>query len=277
MRRQLPAVYAPSTSQAKEDLRKLLTIIWYLILRILKQEVNAEFRFRRWHIIPAVIIFFLVFQFRVQSPPAVVQYVVTPQATFPQLMPELPVVQAPVEEATVTNKDLLPVELRTPKKEVRVSDAAPMVPKIKIDNAKVKAYVNRFLHVAKAEEKKYGIPMEIALAQGIIESRSGSSTLAVRANNHFGIKCFSKKCGPGHCINHADDHSKDFFRKYGNAWESWRAHSILLSSGRYKKLHKYGKDWRAWAEGLERVGYATDREYAEKLISVIETYRLYDL
>ena len=89
--------------------------------------------------------------------------------------------------------------------------------------------------------EKYGIPASISLAQGLIESRAGSSKLAVNNNNHFGIKCFSRHCRKGHCTNFTDDTHKDFFRKFPSPWESWRAHSQLLSSGRYTKLRKNGR------------------------------------
>jgi hypothetical protein len=75
---------------------------------------------------------------------------------------------------------------------------------------KVKAYIRRFAKVAQAESKKYGIPASVKMAQAIVESSAGSSKLATRNNNHFGIKCFSKSCGQGHCSNFSDDHHKDF-------------------------------------------------------------------
>jgi hypothetical protein len=114
----------------------------------------------------------------------------------------------------------------------------------------------------------------ISLAQGLIESRAGNSKLAKQNKNHFGIKCFSKKCVKGHCSNHCDDHHKDFFRIFKSSWESWRAHSVMISSGRYASLKKNGRDYKKWAHGLKRLGYATDRTYAEKLIGIIERYKL---
>lgn len=136
-------------------------------------------------------------------------------------------------------------------------------------------YIARFAKIARQEMQKYGIPASISLAQGLIESRYGTSKLAVQNNNHFGMKCFSKKCRDGHCSNFFDDHHKDFFRKYPNAWESWRAHSQMLAGGRYARLKKHGRNYRKWAYGLESLGYATDRSYAEKLIGVIERYNLH--
>ena len=138
------------------------------------------------------------------------------------------------------------------------------------------AYVKRFSKVAKTEMEKYGIPASITLAQGLLESNVGASRLATRNNNHFGIKCFSKRCGKGHCSNFTDDSHKDFFRKYRSAWESYRAHSKLLTAKRYSKLYKLKKtDYKGWAKGLKKAGYATDPKYAEKIIALIEDLKLH--
>lgn len=141
--------------------------------------------------------------------------------------------------------------------------------------SKQKAYVKRFSSVAKSEMKKFGIPASITLAQGLIESNAGESKLAQQNNNHFGMKCFSKKCSKGHCSNFTDDSHKDFFRKYKSAWESYRSHSNMLMGKRYKNLRKHGKDYKAWAYGLKKAGYATDKRYAQKLIHIIEELKLY--
>jgi flagellum-specific peptidoglycan hydrolase FlgJ len=137
------------------------------------------------------------------------------------------------------------------------------------------AYVARFAHVAKAEMKKYGIPASITLAQGLIESNAGESRLSKQNNNHFGMKCFSKKCSKGHCSNFTDDSHKDFFRKYETAWESFRAHSQLLTANRYRRLFQlHQTDYKGWANGLQKAGYATDPKYAQKLIHIIEELEL---
>ena len=141
----------------------------------------------------------------------------------------------------------------------------------------VKAYIRRFKQVAITEMDQYHIPASIKLAQGILESNAGKSRLAKKNNNHFGIKCFSKSCGKGHCSNFSDDHHKDFFRKYESAWASWRAHSKLLNQKRYKPLQDHGNDYKAWAKGLKKLGYATDKNYEQKLIDKIEQYQLYTL
>ena len=136
---------------------------------------------------------------------------------------------------------------------------------------KQKAYIRRFASIAQEEMKKYQIPASIILAQGLLESNAGESRLAMQNNNHFGIKCFQRACNKGHCTNFEDDHHKDFFRKYSNAWESYRAHSLLLKGKRYRHLSRLGaRDFRGWAHGLKRAGYATDPRYAEKLILLIE-------
>lgn len=135
------------------------------------------------------------------------------------------------------------------------------------------AYVNRFKKVAIAEMKKYGIPASISLAQGILESRHGQSYLAQNHNNHFGIKCHSKKCKRGHCTNREDDSHKDFFKSYQTAWLSWRDHSKVLQKDRYKSLYE-SKNYEDWAHGLQRCGYATSKTYGKDLISIIETLNL---
>ena len=127
------------------------------------------------------------------------------------------------------------------------------------------------------EMDKYGIPASITLAQGLLESNVGESKLATRNNNHFGMKCFSKSCSKGHCSNFTDDSHKDFFRIYKSAWESFRAHSLLLKqSSRYQPLFQLkSNDYKGWARGLKKAGYATDPKYAEKIINLIEDLDLH--
>lgn len=152
-------------------------------------------------------------------------------------------------------------------------DLAPAsVSELKESNAK--AYIERFSKVAVAEMDKFGIPASVTMAQAIIESRSGTSVLAVRNNNHFGIKCFSKTCSSSHCSRHTDDSHKDFFIKYKDGAESFRAHSEFLMKYRYRELLKQGKNYKAWAKGLKEFGYATDQAYDKKIIAVIERYEL---
>ncbi len=142
----------------------------------------------------------------------------------------------------------------------------------KLDHCK--RYIERFARVAIAEMHKFGVPASITLAQALLESDAGSSQLAVESNNHFGIKCRSK-CLSCTCRNYADDDRYDMFRVFQTAWESFRAHSQLMHDSRYQHLLKLGKDYRKWAKGLEDAGYATDPQYAEKLVQIIEFFDLY--
>ncbi len=141
--------------------------------------------------------------------------------------------------------------------------------------AKVDNYIKRFAKTAQSEMHKYGVPASITLAQGLLESNVGESYLSTTANNHFGMKCFSRTCKPGHCINALDDSHKDFFRNYETAWESFRAHSELLQGKRYAALKELKQsDYKGWAKGLSKAGYATDPAYAQKLIDIIEALEL---
>lgn len=142
--------------------------------------------------------------------------------------------------------------------------------------AKCREYVARFGPVAVAEMHKFGIPASVILAQGLLESNAGESKLARGTNNHFGMKCFSKRCRKGHCANFSDDSHKDFFVKYSNVWGSYRAHSQFLKSAkRYSHLFELeSDDFRGWARGLAKAGYATDKKYGEKLIALIQNLDL---
>jgi len=139
---------------------------------------------------------------------------------------------------------------------------------------KAEKFIQRFKDVAIYEQQKYGIPASIKLAQGLLESKSGTSLLAIQNNNYFGVKCFSKTCKKGHCTNLSDDSHKDFFKKYDSAWLSFRDHSKLLQKERYKDLYK-SKSYTAWAFGLRKAGYATDEKYHRKIIKIIEDLELY--
>lgn len=135
-------------------------------------------------------------------------------------------------------------------------------------------YITFFRAVAIHEMKLYGIPASITLAQGILESGSGKGRLAREANNHFGIKCHDWK-GPR--IYHDDDRAQECFRKYNDPNQSYRDHSLFLAKRkRYANLFKYKPtNYKAWAKGLKKAGYATDPKYPQKLISLIERYKLY--
>lgn len=134
-------------------------------------------------------------------------------------------------------------------------------------------YILNYKDIAMEEMRKYKIPASITLAQGILESGSGRGRLSVEANNHFGIKCHGWK---GQKIYHDDDRSQECFRKYNKAQSSFEDHSKFLTTrGRYSKLFQLRQDdYKGWAKGLRAAGYATDRKYPEKLISLIERYDL---
>ncbi|MFN7116883.1 MAG: glycoside hydrolase family 73 protein [Saprospiraceae bacterium] len=138
-----------------------------------------------------------------------------------------------------------------------------------------KNYVQRFAPVAIREMQAFNIPASITLAQGLLESNVGESRLSTESNNHFGIKCRSK-CRSCTCRNYSDDSIFDMFRVFDSAWESYREHSKLLASARYKHLTKHGKNYRNWAHGLKKAGYATDPNYAEKIIQIIEFLDLHE-
>ena len=136
-------------------------------------------------------------------------------------------------------------------------------------------YVKAYKSVAIEEAELFGIPASITLAQGLLESNAGDSRLAKNDNNHFGIKC-RKKCLGCRCANYTDDSKYDMFRIFESPWYSFREHSKLLTSKRYKHLLKLPRsDYKNWAHGLQAAGYATDKKYAKKLIKIIESLNLY--
>jgi LysM repeat protein len=135
------------------------------------------------------------------------------------------------------------------------------------------AYIDVFKTVAIEEMNKYGIPASITLAQGILESGSGNSSLAKYANNHFGIKCTSEWKGKAYYKD--DDQSNDCFRVYKDARESYKDHSEFLKRKRYSFLFELDKnDYKNWALGLKTAGYATNPKYPDMLIGIIEKYQL---
>ncbi len=136
-------------------------------------------------------------------------------------------------------------------------------------------YIDSYYMTAIREMEAYGIPASITLAQGILESGNGNSRLAVEANNHFGIKCHKGWEGP--YIRHDDDAKQECFRKYASADASYRDHSLFLTSrDRYSSLFNLKKtDYKGWAKGLKKAGYATSPTYAKHLIQLIEENHLY--
>ena len=131
------------------------------------------------------------------------------------------------------------------------------------------AYIEQYRETAVRQQQEYGIPASITLAQGLLESGAGQSRLATEGNNHFGIKCHNTWKGDG--IYMDDDEKGECFRKYGNAAESFEDHARFLKRKRYEPLFSLDvTDYKGWANGLKKCGYATDPRYASKLISIIE-------
>lgn len=139
----------------------------------------------------------------------------------------------------------------------------------------IKLYITNFNEIAKQNMKLHGVPASITLAQGILESGAGKGKLALSANNHFGIKCH--KGWTGDSVKHDDDAEQECFRKYEQPQESYKDHSLFLTSRpRYASLFKLDRgDYQAWAKGLKAAGYATDVKYPDKLIGLIERFELY--
>ncbi len=140
----------------------------------------------------------------------------------------------------------------------------------------VEEYILTYKDVAMDKMKNYGIPASITLAQGILESGSGNSALARKANNHFGIKCH--KDWNGKTFHMDDDEKHECFRKYKSSDESFRDHSLFLSQrSRYSKLFTLKiTDYKGWANGLKKAGYATNPKYPQLLIKIIEENNLFE-
>lgn len=136
-------------------------------------------------------------------------------------------------------------------------------------------YIALYSEIAVRHMSDYNIPASITLAQGLLESGAGMSDLARRSNNHFGIKCH--RGWRGETVYAADDTPNDCFRKYKKVEDSYDDHAEFLTSGsRYAPLFELSiTDYKGWARGLQKTGYATDRAYANKLIKLIEDYELY--
>ena len=140
--------------------------------------------------------------------------------------------------------------------------------------ANTQDYIEEFAEIAQYEMRAFGIPASITLAQGILESASGRGQLTQKTNNHFGIKCHSG--WKGDYDFHDDDAKGECFRKYNHPMFSFRDHSIFLASrSRYRFLFNYRRDdYKKWAYGLKKAGYATDKKYPRKLLTLIEKYDL---
>lgn len=138
----------------------------------------------------------------------------------------------------------------------------------------ITAYISTYKDLAIAEMQRTGIPASITLAQGIFESTAGTSELVLASNNHFGIKC--KDTWTGESVKHDDDLRQECFRKYPSAIDSYKDHSdFLRTRSHYAFLFKIDPlDYKSWAYGLKKAGYATNPRYPQALIKLIEDYHL---
>ena len=143
-------------------------------------------------------------------------------------------------------------------------------------NSVYQEYIDQYKDLAIEEMLRYNIPASITLAQGVFESGAGRSELSVKGNNHFGIKCHG---WAGRSVYHDDDARNECFRAYDNVLQSYEDHSKFLRYNvRYNSLFTLQRtDYRGWAQGLKACGYATNPRYADKLIELIELYKLYEL
>lgn len=152
---------------------------------------------------------------------------------------------------------------------------AALVLAVAADLSPQEKYIKKYSAIAVSEMARSGVPASITLAQGLLESRYGLSPLASEANNHFGVKCHRDWAGGKYYMD--DDEANECFRAYPSAEQSFRDHSDFLRyQDRYKSLFDLKPtDYKAWAKGLRKAGYATDPSYASKLIKLIEEYELY--
>lgn len=135
-------------------------------------------------------------------------------------------------------------------------------------------YISTYSGEAMRQMDEYGVPASITLAQGLLESSAGRSRLAREGNNHFGIKCHKE--WKGETMLRDDDAPDECFRVYDKVEDSYADHSKFLKRDRYRSLFELElTDYQGWARGLSRCGYATDPNYADRLISIIERYALY--
>ena len=142
-------------------------------------------------------------------------------------------------------------------------------------NQAYQQYFDQYKYIAIEQMLKYHIPASITLAQGAFESGAGRSELTRRSNNHFGIKCHG---WTGRTSYHDDDERNECFRAYDSAYDSFEDHSLFLVNGRrYQSLFELKQtDYKGWAKGLRAAGYATNPQYASKLIEIIQLYKLYE-
>ena len=176
-------------------------------------------------------------------------------------------------DAGVVLNEPKPVKIPTSSEVERTKD---LITKNSNLNKQTLDYIRKYAAVSVKEMHLHRIPASITLAQGILESGRGRSELALKSNNHFGIKCHSE--WQGQRVYHDDDHKGECFRKYQYVESSYDDHSAFLTQRRrYAFLFDYDSDdYKGWAKGLRRAGYATDKKYPNKLIKIIEDYRLHE-
>jgi len=139
-----------------------------------------------------------------------------------------------------------------------------------IDEWAYLTYIDRFSHVAIAEQQKFEIPASIILANGLFHSFAGQREITLDGNNHFGLKCAGDWNGKTQNLRGT------CFKSYKSSWESFRDHSRYLTGSKFSKLKKYGPtDYKSWAKGLEKLGYADQLKMAKQLVELIERYKLY--
>ena len=174
----------------------------------------------------------------------------------------------------VKKKVIKPEEQIIIDENLKKSEELVATSKVKVTPEIVYGYINKYKGIAMKNMENHGIPASISLAQAILESGAGTGTLCRVANNHFGIKCHKE--WKGDYVRHDDDAAQECFRKYQEPEESYRDYSFFLTSRPwYAPLFKLEKnDYKGWARGLKKSGYATDPKYPEKLIGLIERYQL---
>lgn len=201
-------------------------------------------------------------------------------ASKPMIVTKKTVSQKPKTEVVQTPKKLnSTTKSPTQVKSNPVAEVIESTSKTVVTADLINRYIFDYKEIAMTNMRMYGIPASIILAQGILESGAGNGDLALSANNHFGIKCYTDWTGES--VRHDDDSIQECFRKYKNPEESFKDHaSILTKRKRYASLFNLPNgDYKAWAKGLRAAGYATDPKYPDKLISYIERFNLhqYDL
>ncbi len=182
--------------------------------------------------------------------------------------------------STTAHLPVKPKEITVAHEIEKIDDGVYVMPEdtgefIRFDIDSPQEYIETFAEIAQFEMKAYGIPASITLAQGLLESGIGRGELAQKTNNHFGIKCH--RGWEGDFDHHDDDEKGECFRKYNHPMYSYRDHSIFLTGrSRYSFLFDLpNDDYKQWAKGLRKAGYATDRRYPEKLIALIERHNLH--